>query len=229
MKNKKQLTTILLIAAIAALLIGSIIFYNAVSKKPADPLPAEEATITVPESTQLPLTNKSTSDLQQDKAGEPLTEEVEETPQATKRADIKTTADFSMLTLNGKETKLSDFFGKPIVLNFWASWCGPCRMEMPYFDALYKEMKDDVHFIMVNLTTAFSGAGETPEKAKNFIEEQGYSFPVYLDVHQQGATNYAIISIPQTFFINADGEVVNKKIGVISQDELKANIEKLLQ
>ena len=136
--------------------------------------------------------------------------------------------DFTMMTLTGKKVKLSDYVGKPIVLNFWASWCGPCRSEMPYFDALYKEMKEDVEFVMVNLTTALSGSGETPEKAKKLVEEAGYQFPVFLDLEQEGAKAYGIISIPQTYFINSLGEVVTYKIGTIYEEELRQNIEKIL-
>ena len=136
--------------------------------------------------------------------------------------------DKTMMTLTGKKVKLSDYVGKPIVLNFWASWCGPCRSEMPYFDALYKEMKEDVEFVMVNLTTALSGSGETPEKAKKLVEEAGYQFPVFLDLEQEGAKAYGIISIPQTYFINSLGEVVTYKIGTIYEEELRQNIEKIL-
>lgn len=242
-KNNKQVGTVILIIIIALLLVGAVVLYNQLSKKPTDIVTASDVVtasdIVTASPTALPA--EETQGAQEPEATEAAeTEKTAETkkpvettaatePPAPTKAAGPTAAEFTMLNLKGKETKLTDFFGKPIVLNFWASWCGPCRIEMPYFEALYKEMKDEVHFVMVNLTTAFSGPGETPEKAKAFIEENGYSFPVYLDVHQQGAINYAVVSIPQTYFINKDGEVVTKKIGVISQEELKANIDKLLE
>ena len=128
------------------------------------------------------------------------------------------------MSLAGKNIALSDFAGKPIVLNFWASWCAPCRMEMPYFDNLFKALKEDVHFVMVNLTTALSGSGETPEKAKNFIKENGYQFPVYLDIKQEGAITYAVRNIPQTYILNPKGEVVFSKAGVMTEEELQEAI-----
>ncbi|MBP3544577.1 MAG: TlpA family protein disulfide reductase, partial [Lachnospiraceae bacterium] len=60
--------------------------------------------------------------------------------------------DFTVIDAEGNEVKLSDMRGKPVVVNFWASWCGPCKMEMPEFEEVYKELGDEVHFMMVNLT-----------------------------------------------------------------------------
>lgn len=130
--------------------------------------------------------------------------------------------DFTVVDADGNEHKLSDFFGKPIVLNFWASWCGPCKSEMPDFDEVYAEYKEDIHFLMVNLT---DGNRETLSSAKEFIEEQGYSFPVYYDTKLEAMMTYYAYSIPMTIFINAEGELVTYAQSAISKKTLLKGIE----
>ena len=130
--------------------------------------------------------------------------------------------DFTVVDAEGNEHKLSDFFGKPIVLNFWASWCGPCKSEMPDFDEVYAEYKEDVHFLMVNLT---DGHQETIQSAKQFVEEQGYSFPVYYDTKSEAMMAYYAYSIPMTFFIDAEGKMVAYAQSAISKEVLLQGIE----
>ena len=133
--------------------------------------------------------------------------------------------DFTVVDGEGNEHKLSDFFGKPIVLNFWASWCGPCKSEMPDFDEVYAEYKEDIHFLMVNLT---DGNRETVSSAKEFIEEQGYSFPVYYDTKLEAMMAYYAYSIPMTFFINAEGEMIAYAQSAISKEVLLQGIEMIV-
>lgn len=132
--------------------------------------------------------------------------------------------DFSVVDKNGKTVKLSDYFGKPIVLNFWASWCPPCRGEMPYFNEIYNKEKGNVTFIMVDLV---DGERETVEIGKKFIKSQGFSFPVYFDVNGEAAKTYYLSSIPQTVFIDKKGNIVNQKVGGIEEQELIDNINSI--
>ncbi len=132
--------------------------------------------------------------------------------------------DFVVYDANGKEVRLSDYIGKPIVLNFWASWCGPCQMEMPDFDEKYLELGADVVFLMVNMT---DGARETVESASAFVSGKGYSFPVLFDTHYSAATAYSVYSLPTTYFIDAEGNIVSKYSGAISGDTLQKNIDKI--
>lgn len=133
--------------------------------------------------------------------------------------------DFFVYGDNGRSVKLSDFFGKPIVLNFWASWCAPCKSEMPDFEEAYSKYGDKVQFIMINLT---DGARETISSAKSFISSQKYSFPVFFDTDESAAASYAVSYIPRTVFINKDGKIVYSKTGVISAGALEDGIEKIL-
>ena len=105
---------------------------------------------------------------------EPAAEEVIPEGESTEAADTSANEepediiapDFEVIDKEGNPVKLSSFFGKPIVLNFWASWCGPCQSEMPDFNEKYAELGGDVHFVMVNMT---DGGRETVETASAFI------------------------------------------------------------
>jgi len=132
--------------------------------------------------------------------------------------------DFTALDIDGNEVNLSDYIGKPIVLNFWASWCGPCKMEMPDFHEKYLELGEDVQFLMINVTTG----RETLESAYAFIEEQEYTFPVLYDTEMSAAMAYSAYSLPTTYLIDADGYVVAKATGAIDAETLQMGIDMIL-
>jgi len=134
--------------------------------------------------------------------------------------------DFTVVDAEGREVKLSDFFGKPIVLNFWASWCGPCKMEMPDFNEAYLELGEEVQFLMVNMT---DGSQETLESARSFVEASGYSFPVYYDVYSDGAITYGVSSIPTTYFIDASGGAVAYGRGALDAATLQKGIDMITE
>ena len=136
-------------------------------------------------------------------------------------AAVDQAPDFTVTDQDGNEVKLSDFFGKPIVLNFWASWCGPCQYEMPDFEEAYKAYGEEVVFLMVNLTDGYS---ETLSSAKDFLEDTGYTFPVYFDTLSEGMRTYQVYSIPCTYFLDAEGTLVTKNIGMLTADALQQGI-----
>lgn len=132
---------------------------------------------------------------------------------------------FDMTTPEGATVSLADLKGRPIVLNFWASTCGPCKMEMPEFQAAFEQYGDRLQFVMVNVPD-FNG--ETRERALQLVADSGYTFPVYFDDTMQGQVLYGITSIPQTYFINADGTVEAYASGAIDASVLERGIEMVL-
>jgi thiol-disulfide isomerase/thioredoxin len=149
--------------------------------------------------------------------------ETEETGETGAQASAA--PDFTVYDLDGNAHKLSDFRGKPVILNFWASWCGPCKMEMPDLETAYQEYGDQIQFMLVDLT---DGSQETVEKASAFIKEQGYTFPVFYDTAMEGAYAYGVAGIPVTYFINGEGVFVAYYQGAMSADILQQGIEMLM-
>ena len=129
--------------------------------------------------------------------------------------------DFTVYDRDNNEVHLSDFVGKPVVLNFWASWCVPCQGEMPDFDEVYTELGEEVQFLMVNMTTS---TRESLENAVAFIDEQGYTLPVFYDLDGDAAATYGVYSLPTTYFIDAGGYGVAQATGAIDRETLEKGI-----
>jgi cytochrome c biogenesis protein CcmG/thiol:disulfide interchange protein DsbE len=135
--------------------------------------------------------------------------------------------DFVVYDENLKEVKLSDYIGTPVVLNFWASWCPPCKSEMPSFNEMSnKYSKDKVAILMINLT---DGQRETISIANKFIKDNNYNMKVLFDNKMDAANKYNIESIPRTIFIDKDGYIVKDDSGAISKEELESQIKLLLE
>ena len=130
--------------------------------------------------------------------------------------------DFTVYDAEGNPVQLYDYIGKPLVVNFWASWCGPCQMEMPHFEDKYQELGDEVQFLMINMT---DGSRETVDSASAFIEQQGYTFPVLYDTDSNAALTYGAYSLPTTYFIDAGGYAVAQATGAIDADTLQQGID----
>ena len=129
--------------------------------------------------------------------------------------------DFTVTDANGQKVKLSEFIGKPVVINFWASWCAPCRAELPHFDKLAKELKGQAEFLMVSVYL-------NKEQVKQFVSQSGYTFPLYFDYEEEGANAYEVTGIPVTVFITAEGNVKAKVVGAMSEAVLRSYINQIM-
>ena len=197
MKSKK--TVLIILLAFVLVLGGASMLYNRLGGN----LAPEQLTEQAPQASE-PVSDDSTG------AGESEPEKM-------------LAPDFTVFDLEGNAVHLSDFMGKPIILNFWASWCGPCKIEMPDFHEKYLEVGNDIHFLMINMT---DGSRETVDSASKFIADQEYTFPVFYDTESDAsaAATYRAYSLPTTFFIDAEGYAIAQAIGAINMDTLEKGI-----
>ncbi len=138
---------------------------------------------------------------------------------------LKPAENLRVTDLEGNEVSLADFKGKPVVLNFWTSWCSICKYEMIDFEMIYNQYKDDVVFMLVSVT---DGYRETVKKASDYIEKKGYTFPVYYDTLRDAYFIYRATSVPATYFIDADGNLVKTIKGGVDRMILERGIEMIL-
>ncbi len=126
--------------------------------------------------------------------------------------------DFTLPTADGGTIVLSELKGKRVFLNFWATWCPPCRSEMPAIQSVWEGKDSDVAFIAVNIQ-------EAKAKVAEFVEANGYTFPVALDGSARVASGYLVRAIPTSFVIGPDGVVTGKHIGVLTAKQLETLLE----
>lgn len=133
---------------------------------------------------------------------------------------------FDLRSLEGKRVRLSDLKGKPMIVNFWASWCSECRKEHPLIMAAHDRFGDRIAFLGVVFQ-------DSPENARGFLREMGDvavgSYPNLLDPGSRTAIDYGVYGVPETFFVDRNGIVVGKRVGRLTQDLLDAEILKLLR
>ncbi|WP_265446541.1 TlpA family protein disulfide reductase [Acetivibrio straminisolvens] len=200
MNMKKTVNIIIWVAVLAFLLIGAYVVYNRGDS-------AEN------------IGDKISDDINKD--GNAKDEDG-----GTEQENKIMAPDFTLKDLDGNTVKLSDYKGKIVFLNFWASWCGPCTSEMPEFEEVHKEFSkgEDAVILAVNLTDGFR---ETEEKARKFIADNRYTMKVLLDTTGSVAQDYRIYSIPTTYVIDRDGSIVTYMEGARRGKVLLDILEKL--
>lgn len=145
--------------------------------------------------------------------------------QAEERPQVGYTApDFTLTDLKGKSWRLSSLRGKPVFLNFWATWCPPCQAEMPDIEALHRRYGKDVVILGVNLTTSET----SPQSVAKFLAAHGYTFPVVLDKTGSVAQKYLVRFIPTSFFIDRKGIIRAMAVGAMDQATMLANLKKAM-
>lgn len=124
-----------------------------------------------------------------------------------------TAPDFTLSTLDGKNVQLSNLKGKKIMLNFWTTWCPPCKAEMPDIQKFYTEAGDEIEILAVNIDTSYDVAG--------FVDDMKINFPVLLDKDGKVMKMYRILTIPTTYFIDKNGVIQNKIIGAMTVEKMR--------
>ncbi|MFG6115003.1 redoxin domain-containing protein [Halobacillus sp. MO56] len=132
--------------------------------------------------------------------------------------------DFELETVEGETLRLSDLQGKKVFLNFWATWCPPCKKEMPEMQKFHEEFGDEVEIVAVNATTTETSMDDV----KKYLEQEGYTFQVPLDKKNQVSSEYQAITIPTTYFIGTDGIVQQpRQVGPMTYDFMVKMKDKL--
>ena len=142
--------------------------------------------------------------------------------------------DFTAMDKDGKTVKLSDFKGKKVYINMWASWCGPCMREIPELEKTYQKLKDNKDIVFLSMTSPNDAEfkNQSPQdKGKDVIlnkaKELGVTYPVLFDVNDRFIINYAIRSFPTHILINSDGTFETRIAGGVTEESLTKEIEKL--
>ncbi len=125
--------------------------------------------------------------------------------------------DFTLETLDGSSLTLSSFRGKIVLINFWASWCPPCRSEMPELEQAYKELGDDFVLLAVNETNS-----DNVDDVRTFVNEQGLSFPILLDKDGTTSNAYRASSLPTSYFIDREGKIYLIQVGGMNKSFVKS-------
>lgn len=179
----------------------------------------------VPKEPSLSGTSEETSSVSEE-SSESNAETSDDIPQSEDlENEIIMAPDFTVYDADGNAVHLSDFAGKPVVISFWATWCGYCVQGLPNYEKLSAEYSDEVVFMIINVTDEQS---ETKEKAMEHIEKNGYTFPAYFDTDLSATHTYGAYSLPATGFVTKSGVFAGGQIGSLPEETLRSCIDQLI-
>jgi peroxiredoxin len=131
---------------------------------------------------------------------------------------------FQVTDMTGNETSLADYQGKKVLLNFWATWCPPCKDEMPHMEELYRENKDEGYVILaLNMTNT----EDSLDDVKTFVVDQKLTYPILLDEKGEVSSTYEILAYPTSYFIDTKGVIRNKVTGALDEEHLFNELTRL--
>ncbi|CDQ39906.1 MULTISPECIES: TlpA family protein disulfide reductase [Virgibacillus] len=131
-----------------------------------------------------------------------------------------TAPDFTLETLNGETLQLSELRGKKVILNFWATWCPPCREEMPAMEKFYNDHQEEVEIVAVNLTDS----EKKEEDVHTYNEKYKYSYPIPLDRKSDARNAYQVVTVPTTYFIDSEGNIQQIKPGPMDYEFMEDTV-----
>ena len=146
------------------------------------------------------------------------------TPAGTEQMRGHAAPGFSLTDLSGKKVSLADFKGKPVVVNFWATWCGPCKLEMPWFEEFSHRFADQ-NLVVLGISEDEGAPKEDVVKAAQKI---GVTYPILLTDRKVSKAYGGVDYLPETFYISKSGNIVEETAGAPSKDEMEANIRKTI-
>ncbi|MBQ7229426.1 MAG: TlpA family protein disulfide reductase [Oscillospiraceae bacterium] len=209
----KKWHTVVLALSLVALIAAAGFLYNTLKDRAGN-----QQLMTAPTAQQTEAAEEQTLPTQQQ------TQPAAESTEPSETVDM-TAPDFTVYDGEGNPVTLESLRGKPVILNFWATWCGYCVMEMPEFQTMYDTYGEQIHFMMVNVTDGYQ---ETQEAASGFITEKGFTFPVYYDLELSAASAYGVNAMPVTYFIGENGDLVAYGQGALDASAIQQGIDMLL-
>jgi peroxiredoxin len=143
--------------------------------------------------------------------------------QSSSKLQGKPAPDFQLASLDGKNLKLSDYHGKAVLLNFWATWCEPCKIEMPWFVDLQKKYgPQGLQVLGIAMDDA------SPKDIAEFAQKMRVNYPIVVGKEEVGAKYGGVQFLPSTFYIDRDGKIIDHVFGLVSRSEIETSIQKAL-
>ena len=169
----------------------------------------------------------------EEESGQSIAEEeesnssVKNTEETSNSEELPDAIDFTLVDQYGVTHKLSDYKGKTVFLNFWATWCSPCKAEMPDIQNIY-ETYDKEELVVLGVAAPEYGGEKTEEEIKEFLLENGYTYPVVMDTTGEFFEKYGVYSYPTTFMITKEGKVFGYAQGQLTEDIMHSIIEQTM-